>query len=111
MASLGMVVIGKLTFMSTPVWRWRVADLFQGSLSREHFFLLGYGIETELLEKPMQLASSALLPIFPLFLTKLVRNPGLCKIIKSGPVRPKLGGSVQHVDPAVHDELKQKSRG
>lgn len=97
MASLGMVVIRKLTVTSTPVWRCRVADLFQGSLSREHFFLLGCGIATELLEMPMQSASSALLPVFPLFLTKPVRNPGPCKITKSGPVRPKLGGSVQRV--------------
>lgn len=94
MASHGMVVIKKLTFMSTPVWRCYVADLFQGSLSRERFFLLGCGVKTELLDTPMQLASSALLPIFPLFLTKPVRNPGPCKITKSGPVRPKLGGSV-----------------
>lgn len=85
--------------------------MLQGSIPREHFFLLGYGMETELLEKPMQSASSALLPFFPLFLTKPGRNPRPCRITESEPIRPKPGESMQHVGPAVHDELEQKSRG
>jgi len=67
MASLGMIVIRKLTFVSTPDRRCHVADLCQVFLSREHFFLLGCGVEIELLENPMRSVSSAFLPIFHLF--------------------------------------------
>lgn len=81
-----------------------VLCLFQGSLSREHFFLPGCGIEIELLEKPTQSASSVLLPIFPLFLTKPVKNPRPCKIKKLGCVRLKVRGSVQRVGPVGHDK-------
>lgn len=65
-ASLGLGVIRKLNFISTPLWRCCVQSPFRGSLSRECFFLLGWDTETELLEMLIQSAPSPSPPVFNL---------------------------------------------